>query len=192
MVENVLAIRVTDDVLLDPDAYRAAALALPFTDIEAGPIVFHGMAAVGSSPLSVWLEAMFGLHTTYSAFRQSPAGQVEPHLIHDDRSMGEWSAILYLTPDPPHGDGTCFYESRQTGARVATTMPGTDDWLATAHDWFDQDRWACWRRVDAKFNRVVVFPSACFHARAIPHNYGTVADGTARLIQIAFGDEVLS
>lgn len=174
---------VVDDLLPDPAVYRAAALALPFQDIEAGPIVFHGMAPIGASPLSGWLADTYSLVTTYAAFRLSPAGQEEPNYIHTDRDMGDWTAILYLHPDPPAGDGTTFWRHRETGA-IASTATADDlpaEWLA----WRDRDRWAPWRTVAAAFNRLLLFPAPYFHSRALYDNYGTAAEG--RLIQLAFG-----
>ena len=64
------------------------------------------------------LVRMFPAATpTLSFFRKSPAGQEEPHWIHTDVDMGDWTALLYLNPDPPAGDGTVFWTHLATGAR---------------------------------------------------------------------------
>lgn len=174
-----------DDFVPDPQTYRAAALAQAYGDIVAGPAVFHGMAPIGASPVSAWLERVYGLTTTYAAFRLSPEGQEEPNYVHTDRDMGgTFTAILYLNPDPPAGDGTDFLRHRATGAIQSTA--DTDDALMDERlAWRDREAWECWRHVEARFNRLVVFPSAYFHARAIFENWGTGTD--ARLIQLLFG-----
>lgn len=181
-------IRVTDDVLPDPAVYRAGALAQPFGDFHSGAAVFHGLAPIGHSPLAAWLETTYGLTPTWETFRLSPAGQAEPSFIHTDRDMGDWTAILYLNPDPPAGDGTTFWRDRATGA-IASTAATSDAKLAEWHAWRDLAQWEAWHTVPAVFNRVIVFPAPYFHSRAIPENWGTGLDG--RLIQLCFGKGVL-
>lgn len=179
-------IAVLDDAVPDPVAYRTAALALPFGDLTIGESVFHGMAVVGESPLSDVLLARFGLATTVSAFRLSPAGQVEPNMVHDDSMMGDWTAILFLNPDPPAGDGTTFFRDRTTGLDMSS-----GGLLIDTNAWNDPDRWEPSRTIPAAFNRLLVFDAARYHSRALFDNYGSDVQ-TARLIQIAFGTGALS
>jgi hypothetical protein len=180
-------ISVFDDVLVNPRAYRAAALSSPFQTVDIGTASFHGIAlGVPDRELPSWLETQFpGVAATTSIFRQSPAGQVEPHFIHADLDMGDWTAILYLTPTPPPEDGTSFWRLRATGA-IATTTTGAEDAVpAEWQAWRDRALWDCWHTVPARFNRVVVFVSSLFHSRALEANYGAGTD--ARLIQVVFG-----
>lgn len=180
------AVLVLDDVLPDPIAYRDAALAQTFQDVCIGPATFKGIAFAPETALGTIIAASGpGLLPTLSFFRQSPEGQVEPNYIHTDLDMGEWTAILYLTLDPPDEDGTAFWRWTKTGA-VASTSGATSkanqrEWLA----WRDRAQWACWARVPARFNRLVMFPAAYFHSRAMPDNYGRGAE--ARLTQVLFG-----
>lgn len=181
------AIRVFDDVLPDPEIYRAGALLCHYEDIAAGPAVFHGMAPIGESPLSQLLRDTFGLHITYSAFRLSPEGQEEPNYIHTDRDMGDWTAILYLSPEPPETDGTTFWRCLQTSSIQSTPEQDADE--ARGLLWRDLSQWEPWHTVAAQFNRVLLFPAPYFHSRAIHENWGHGDD--ARLIQICFGTGVL-
>jgi len=174
---------VFDDVLPDPHIYREAALRLPFGDLHAGPVTFHNMVPVGPNPLSATLEHDLGLVTTFSAFRLSPEGQDEPNFVHTDRDMGEWTALLFLNPDPPASDGTRFYRYRETGAIQSTAED--EALLDELLDWHDLGQWECWHTVAASFNRCVVFPASYFHSRALFRNWGTGQE--ARLIQLAFG-----
>lgn len=178
------AIRVFDDVVPDPLVYRTAALAQPFGDLHSGLAVFHGLAPIGRSPLSAWLETRFGLHATYETFRLSPEKQEEPTFVHTDRDMGDWSVILYLNPDPPGDDGTTFWKLRETGA-IASIAQTPDERIAEALTWGDTNRWDPWHTVPAAFNRAILFPAPYFHSRAIFDNWGQGLD--ARLIQLAFG-----
>lgn len=183
-------IRIYDGVVPELEAYRAAALALPFGDIQAAPgVVFHGMAPATDWALPAWLaQQVPGLVPTMSLYRQSPAGQVEPNYIHTDRDMGDWTAILYLTPNPPAEDGTTFWRRRATGAlwsEAATEAELLAEWQA----WRDPDAWEPWATVNAVENRVLLFPAPYFHSRALEDNYGTGAG--ARLIQLVFGTGTL-
>ena len=116
-----------------------------------------------------------GALTTLTFFRQSPLHQEEPNYIHSDEGMGQWTAILYLNPEPAEGDGTTFWRFRPTGA-----IHGSAREMAK-----DPGLWEPWQHVEAKFNRLLVFDSLYFHSRAIEENYGE--GEAARLIQVAFG-----
>ena len=176
---------VYDGVLPDPEAYRRWALSLPYTSLTVGAATFHGMASCDDTALADLIQQAHPRTVPgVTLFRRSPAGQVEPSFIHTDRDMGDWTGILYLTPDPPEADGTVFYRHRGTGAygsQAEDAASVRQEW----QDWRDETQWAPWTRVAARFNRLVLFPAPLFHARAIPENYGTGDD--ARLIQLVFG-----
>jgi Family of unknown function (DUF6445) len=182
---------VFDDVLPDPVAYRAAVLAQPRRSHELAPeVVFHGIAPAPDRSLADWIEAHFPqLAATMSVTRLSPLGQIEPNAIHTDCDLGEWTGILYLNPDPPEGDGTTFYRDRATGAEVSTAAT-LDQKLDEGFAWREAELWEPTQTVAAQFGRLVLFPSAAFHSRAIFENYGTGTD--ARLVQIVFGTGVLT
>lgn len=185
LTQTPSAITVVDDVLPDPAAYRAACRAQPREDVPTAAGVFHGIAAVPAPTLPAWIAARWPALTPMTTFlRQSPAGQVEPHFVHTDADMGDWTAIYYLTPDPAAGDGTTFYRSRATGAR--RSLAETDiDRAADAAAWGDPGAWEAWHTVPAQPNRLVLFPAAYYHSRALPAHTGT--GDTARLIQVTFG-----
>jgi hypothetical protein len=176
---------VCDDVLADPGAYRAAVLEKPFNDIVVGADVFHGIQLAEDEWFPAWIVERFPhLTPTLSFFRQSPIGQREPHYIHTDRSMGDWTAVLYLTPHPPAGDGTLFWKYIPTGAICSTA---SDDMTLAEEElaWQDPRQWEEVGRIEAKFGRALLFPADRFHSRAIPENYGSGDD--ARLVQVVFG-----
>ncbi len=181
--EDVL---VFDDVLPDPEAYRAMALAQPFGDVTVGNATFRGIASCPRLDLLDWIAEQFGdVGKVTTFFRLSPAGQPEPNYIHTDRDMGAWTGIFYLTPQPADGDGTTFWrrvgsgEYQSTGTTMDELLP---EWLA----WRDLAQWEPWQTVAAKFNRLVCFPAPLFHSRALFDNYGHTQDD-ARLIQVCFG-----
>jgi hypothetical protein len=175
-----------DHVLADPVAYRATILALPFRDVTVGAVTFKGIADVDDSAMAKFLLSHWPeLNPMLTFARQSPAGQEEPHFIHTDRDMGgEWTAILYLS-DPTHpSDGTAFWAHRETNACLSTAYT-PEEFHVEYQSWRDDRQWHIWRTIEAKFNRMVVFPAAAFHSRAIRENYGT--GPSARLTQVMFG-----
>ncbi len=174
-------IHVLEDVLKDPMGYREAALTTAFRSYEFGPIVFHGISAMPLDSMVPTLLAVTnpGLEPKLSFFRKSPDGQVEPHFIHTDVDMGEWSSILYLNPDPPEGDGTDFWMHLETGA-IGSHVPHERSEQRT-----DPNNWFLRQHVEAKFNRMGWFPAWYFHSRAIFQNYGEGV--SARLTQVTFG-----
>lgn len=178
-------IHIIDNALHLPRLYRNVALARKFETVDVGA-KFHGIALGADSLLPTLVASHFPMLTpALSFFRQSPEGQIEPNFIHTDCDMGEWTALLYLTPNPPPDDGTTFWRHRATGAIETATGATSDDNLAETLAWRDRAQWEPWRTVAAVFNRVVVFPATYYHSRAIEANYGTGKD--ARLVQVLFG-----
>lgn len=165
-----MPLEVWDDVLPDPIGYWVAAQRQPFETVQLGSQAFHGIAAAPDTQLLVALADLLGqdLGRVTTFLRRSPILQAEPNFVHDDTSMGQWTAILYLTPFPASGDGTLFYRA-----------------VVDAPAWSRLTDWEQWAFVGARFNRLIKFPAEWPHSRALVSNYG--AGHTARLIQVMFG-----
>lgn len=152
-------IRVLDDVLSDPHAYRTQALAQDFRDVTIGPDTFRGIAPCQEGDVAAAAAGASGAEPVLTFFRKSPHGQIEPNYVHSDHEMGAFTGIYYMNPEPPAGDGTTFWQ------RVA-------------------DEWAETERVEARFNRLLLFSTDLAHSRSIFENYGRGDE--ARLIQVVF------
>lgn len=173
-------LRVFDDFLPDPAAYRRAALALEYRTYEFPEATFHGIALPTPPDVPLKLARTFpGAVPTISFFRKSPEGQEEPHFIHTDIDMGEWTALIYLNPDPPLEDGTVFWRHLASGA-IESAIPHE-----RSIEGQTRDGWKVWKAVQARFNRLILFPATYFHSRAIGRNWGAGDD--ARLTQVVFG-----
>lgn len=173
-------ILIFDDVIPDPHRYLEMVLKLDYQSRQHGALTFHGIAMDETGLLPQWIAHKFpGLVSTLNFFRKSPYGQEEPNFIHADIGMGDWTAILYLNPNPPDGDGTTFYQHLLT--RETRAHP---DWNAF-EDWKKDSCWKMWRQVEAKFNRLLLFESLYFHSRSIYSNYGE--GDISRLVQVVFG-----
>jgi hypothetical protein len=178
-------IAIHDDFLRDPVGFRARALQQRFQTVQDGPVEFRNISPCADPTACMALVKQYpGLRPILSFFRMSPAGQIEPHTVHTDTSMAKVTAILYLNPHPPLGDGTRFLRHIGTGATMST-----DD--SEAPDWFDPLAWEEDGLVEARFNRLVAFDSNLFHSRAIIDNYGDDHD-SSRLINVMFCDGELS
>ena len=176
---------VFDDVLADPQALRRFALAAHYDTYTLGLATFHGIALAPSTVPDLLESLGAGLLPRISFFRRSPKGQTEPTFIHTDSSMGHWTALLYLTPAPPDEDGTLFWRDRETGA-IADHSVSPEAYVASRSKWFQTEAWDEWYRVQARFNRLLIFSAPYFHSRAMPENYG---DGEcARLVHVSFGE----
>ncbi len=179
-------LRIFEDVLPDPATYRQEVLGLEFKSYDFGHCVFHGIAVDGPcAKLWQWVKDRFPtLAPTLTFFRKSPLGQEEPHFIHTDVDMGDWSMLLYLNPEPKQGDGTSFWTYKPTGQIESKIHHERSEEGRS-----NLDRWDLRHHVHSKFNRGVMFPSTYFHSRAIHENWGDGDD--ARLVQVVFGTGVL-
>lgn len=165
-----LGLIVQDDVLGVPDWYRDEALRDrdEYKDVTIGADTFRGILPVygDDDQFQNWIRSQGPFKPIISFFRRSPEGQPEPNYIHSDREMGDWTAILYLNPEPADGDGTIFWDAKDVD--LSGDIRGAERF-----------------RVRAQFNRAVIFPSHWWHSRALFDNYGH--GDSARLIQVAFG-----
>ncbi len=145
-------IKVLDNVLSDPMTYLSEVRGLTFSKF----LSFNGIAFSHRRDVDEIAESETNATSVLSFFRRSPAGQAEPNYIHSDEAMGRFTAIYYMNPEPPQGDGTAFWND--------ATRP--------------------YYLVESKFNRLLLFDSKLRHSRALFDNYGE-GDG-ARLIQVIF------
>lgn len=174
-------ITIIDDFLPHPYSLLEAAQDREYKTETAEGVTFHGISvAKEDSLVPQMIAARFpGTLPTFSLFRRSPEGQVEPNFIHSDCEMGDWTAILYLNEQPAEGDGTDFWIHNASRA-IATAIPGE-----LLEEGRTKEGWTLGSHVEARFNRLLIFPSQLFHSRAIFENYGQ--GDTARLTQVTFG-----
>jgi hypothetical protein len=167
---------------IDTDWVRRTLLSVPPRSHRAGDQTFHGIRACTADCLEhlghAFARTFPELCLSMAFGRESPLGQAEPNDIHSDVGMGDATAILYLTPDPPADDGTIFWERLATGQQRGAWDAETQ----AAHA--DRSQWGEWYRARAGYGRLLVFPSDYYHSRAIPDNYG--AGRSARLILVCF------
>lgn len=172
MTTNKLSeIKIIDGLLYTPERYRAHVLAQDFKDEPTPAGLFKGISKdeLGIVPAVIQRKTGLTFSSHISFIRKSPLGQREPNFIHNDVDMGDVTSVLYLTPEPPEGDGTDFWKD------VAGDHRGP---------WSQDHRgpWIRWQHVEARFNRLVLFPTDYYHSRAIEANYGE--GDNSRLVQV--------
>lgn len=171
---------VFDNFLNEPHIYREIALRGEFRTFDFPGCTFHGIS-IPTPPTvpDMIVKTIHHLKPTLSFFRKSPKGQAEPHFIHTDADMGDWSAILYLNPKPPIDDGTLFW------SHLASGEDGNSIPHLRSEEGSTPAGWRMRRAINGNFNRLLMFPSHFFHSRSIPENWGN--GDNARLTQVIFG-----
>lgn len=180
---------IFDRALADPWAVRDYAIAAEYRDVPLAngavyPTIHFQVPADARREIAGLLQRLFGReHDVHeSFFRLSLAGGAPPFYAHTDGHFGStYTALLYLTPDPPAGAATRLLRHRGTGLRW---QPSTERELATWR--MDANAPLCWEvelEIPMRFNRLVVIPSRQMHA-ASPGFGSTPADG--RLVLTTF------
>ena len=180
--KSLKTIEVIDDFLFDPKSYQKDCIMAEFKSYHFADedCTFHGISPVPlDSLIPTQIIKLFpSAKPTLSFLRKSPLGQVEPHYIHTDTDMGEWSAILYLNDNPPDGDGTTFWKHKS--GVVGSFIPHE-----RSSEGQTRNGWTEYANIKSKFNRLLIFKSELFHSRSIFDNWGD--DQESRLTQITFG-----
>ena len=134
-----------DNFLDNPDDHINDIFSGEFYDVTSDVGIFQGIQPRDKDQvqekLCWFLRNEYDV--AYNFVRKSPEGQIEPNYIHSDEMMGDYTAILYLSPFH-EGDGTTIYNNDES-EKV---------------------------KFFAAFNRMIVFDSELLHSRNIFSNFG--------------------
>jgi len=169
--------QIFDDVLDSFFLYSKNALNLEYSDIPTPAGVFKNIHLIedANNPLARISEALCPGHKVLLNFiRKSPLNQKEPNYIHSDIDMGDYTVLFYLNNKYPDNEGTIFYE------RTATKKLKAED----IEDCSDSSQFKESVIVRMRKNRIIVFPAALYHSRALIENFEI--DGEPRLVQVLF------
>lgn len=174
------AVFVLDDFLSDPEAVRNRALSLAYPESE-GPQYFPGRnstTALSLPGLESYLSRRLSATliptpgTAHGKCRLAYAGDSGRGGVHIDQS--HWSGVLYLSEPREAASGTDFFRHRPSGMIRAPLYPEelpTFGVSSFADLWSDvivpqtneADKWELVRRVDMRFNRLVLFRPWLWH-----------------------------
>lgn len=194
------AVFVLDDFLPNAQEVRQHALDLNYPD-NAGPQYFPGRNSTTSLTLpglEDYLSRRLGVAlkptpgTAHGKCRLAFAGDVGQGGVHIDQS--HWSGVLYLSEPRDDASGTDFYRHRPSGMIRAPLYQEelsafgvasfADLWSQViVPQTNDAAKWEHVRRVDMRFNRLVLFRPWLWH-NAGPGFGSTREDG--RLVYLIF------
>lgn len=185
---------IIDEFYNNADEVRAFVLSKPFsvygkypgarTDPLITPSVKSTIQAAVQVPITHWPEDRYN-----GAFQLTTASDVS-WIHHDDTT---WAGVLYLTPSPPPGSGTAFFQHKATGidrqptesdaARLGMTLPQLSD---TLHgDAYEPEAWHKVDEVGNQYNRLILFRGDRWHKSM---NYFGTGPADGRLFQNFFFD----
>lgn len=202
-IRNPDALHVIDDFLEDPEAARAAALALDYPPPDPDAY-FPGRNSAVRLPLPDLDERLSRLagsalvptpRTVHGHTRLSFAGDTGRGGVHVDQS--HWSGVLYLSQPVGEDSGTDFYRHRASGmtraplTRTELSRYGVSDYpqmwseVITPHT-HDMTHWEHVRRVEMKFNRLVFFRPWLWHAAG--PGFGSMPEDGRLIVVIALNE----
>lgn len=172
---------IIDDFLNFPELRRAEALEAKFNTEQGFPGIAFTCHAEDLGSKGLKHAKSFSL---INFFRLTLKHYELPTYIHTDAAMAEYTGILYLNKKgPPHG--TQFWRHKHSGLSCLPEVV-SQDW---DRDGLDESLWEPTERVEAKFNRFILFNSRLFHSPWPRQGFGdSVANG--RLIEVFFVDGV--
>lgn len=191
-----------DDFYRDPDAVRARALALGFSEPEeytgwrTRPLFPSGVRrrveSVLRLPLTRWREGddrqnyLRGHGVFY--FGLSRGSRAETPGVHFDEPLDWVTMLVYLTPRAPHDAGTSLWQHRATGLSSAPTRRDAErlgksvDELneLLLRDGHNKSKWRELDRIGNVYNRAVFYRSGILHSAT--RHFGS-SPATGRLYQ---------
>ena len=133
--------------------HRQAVLARPLADIVVAADVFTASALEDETfPRGSWpVSAVDADAVVCAAESARPARR--PNYVHTDRDMGEWTALLYLNPQPAPGDGTTFWRTPRNGHSPGSDAGDDTALLEERQTWRDLAQWEPVWQIAAKWGR---------------------------------------
>lgn len=179
-----LSFLVADEFLVDPEGARADALRREFSESPW----YKGLRtspADWSEEIDRKLRALLGApggleyHGSSWCYHATLAGV--PEVYHADTGLGEWGAVLYLTPGAPVESGTSLWRHRRTGR--TTGDPGAYSDRPGPWCYLDRTEWDETDFAGNVWNRMVIFRADRVHAMRRPFGW---SPATGRLTQLFF------
>ena len=178
------AVIIIDDFYINPDEVRKFALGQEFTvtgnypsrRTEPFATLDHKEAfeRILTTKISYWPKQYNGCfqHTT------------DNHKSWIHRDLTDYSAMVYLTPDPPADGGTLVYRHKATGK--SRKSEATEEELKQMNDDSgDATKWDVMDVVGNKYNRLIIFTGRRSHKS---NKYFGTDKASGRLFQVFFFD----
>ena len=164
-----------DDVCGTPGELRAAVLKLPFSPVKSPvdevtyPFIAPASDDIKHAVYAILSNALHGVvHINWCFARAMPVGVKAPHEIHNDQSMGMYSAHIYLNPDIFPHNGTQFWSHLFFGDQAD---PAQARYFERMYD----PQLGTWKKdqfISASFNRLLIHNSKLWHSATPKYGFG--------------------
>jgi hypothetical protein len=202
----MVTIQVTDDFYPDPQQVRDFALEHDFSQgVEMDGHIYPGTVQPMKPGFTEWFRQLLSANVgrdvkiNGTAFVSSLDGQFTEQWIHADSICAKWAAVVYLF-DGHHQHGTalwrhraadCNYQDQEFFDKLGVNVndPAQVEKIVKriAHEGEVEQYWQLSGFVEAKFNRLIIYPANHFHSRYPRHSFGD-KPANARLVQVCFFD----
>lgn len=176
-----------DDFLSNFDVLKAFEKDAQFEDVPnpydgvVYPLICQELPRPIMDEIKVKLSEYLGREPNISAsfLRRSPEGVNVPHIAHTDKSMGDYSLMLYLSDGE---GGTAFLRHSESGMMY---QPESEEFVDLAvRDQNDLDAWRVASQTPMKANRACIFDAGLFHCALPVGGFGK--GNTARTVLTVF------
>ena len=147
------------------------------------PDICMNIAKAISREVTDKLDALFKrtIKNEMMFLRMSPAGVQPPHYVHHDKSMGDYSLMIYLNTKERAGTG--LFRHKDIGMTYA---PEDQFYEAIAQsDTKKMDKWYMYSLCEMQENRAYIFDSGYLHA-AMPVGGFGLDQASSRIVLTCF------
>ena len=154
------SIIIVDDFYANPDEIRKMALQEEFN--VKGNYPGNRTKSFATEELKNRFEMIIGKKITYWISNYNGAYQYttqnDKSWIHRDKT--DYSAIIYLSPNPPANSGTILYKHKNLGKQKSSN--DAEEYLMN-NDGNNDDLWEQTDIIGNKYNRCILFDGKCSH-----------------------------
>lgn len=177
-----------DDFLSSFDEIKAFEKDAQFEDVPnpydgvVYPLICQDIPSSIMDEIKAKLSEHLGREPNISAsfLRRSPEGVHVPHIAHTDKSMGDYSLMLYLSDGE---GGTAFLRHSESGMMY---QPESEEFVdLAAKDQNDTSKWRVCSMTQRKANRACIFDAGLFHC-AMPIGGDGLGDNARTVLTVFF------
>lgn len=163
-----------DNFFTEPKAMRTAIQNAHYEDVvnEVDGVTYPGICLnVPETVKANFIEGLsrilgYEIEPKFIFARIMPQGVNSPHQVHSDKSMGKYSAHVYMNLLWPEGAGTGFY-SHDTEGHIENASTKHENLSFSGFD-----KWTRTMFCQGKFNRLLIHDAAFYHCAEPTEGFG--------------------
>lgn len=186
---------IVDDFVENPLALRGKVLEGPFEDIDWRGAKYTNVNHRNVPDVEAELSRFcgFAIDPVMRFVRLNLEGEMPHNFVHSDQIEAKYAALLYLNTNTQASGGTALWKHKELGFDRMPTQDEAEDLNENPDalrqrieaDWSDKDKWEMAGFAGMKFNRLILYPSACFHSRYPWEGFGKNSSN-GRLVYVYF------